>query len=352
MYTTRINTLLSRLPNEADGVLITSPENLRYFSGFTGGEGALVLSGQEKKLLTDSRYVLQAAEEAPDFSVIDTAETKLLDCLCACDFKTLAIEEENLSAHFYKKLTAALPRCTFLGVDETLLLLRAVKNDAELDLTRKAARLADEAFAHVLPLIRPEVSELDIAMELEWHMRKGGADGPSFPIICASGYRSAMPHGVASEKKLASGELFTMDFGCFYHGYASDMTRTVMIGKASEKQRKIYDTVLAAQLAALSAIGPGVSGQDADAAARDLISAAGFGPCFGHSLGHGTGLLIHERPTLSPRSDSVLAPGMIVSVEPGIYVEGIGGVRIEDLVIITEDGIENLTTSPKELLEL
>ncbi len=350
MFKTRVQTLLKSI--EADAVYITSPENMRYYSGFTGGEGALILRPDARLLLTDSRYLLQAAQEAPDFTVVDITKTKPADCLSAYHPAAIGFEEEFVSAKGYQALCAAMPECRFLGVDRTMLMQRAAKDDRELMLTRKAAALADEAFSRVLPLIKPGVSELDLALELEWVMRKGGASAPSFPIICASGKRSAMPHGTATPKKLAAGDFVTMDFGCFYEGYASDMTRTVVLGRASTEQKKIYETVLAAQEAALAMIGAGVVCKDADAAARDVITAAGYGSCFGHALGHGTGLLIHEQPVLSPRSETVLAAGMMVTVEPGIYVENLGGVRIEDLVVITDKGCENLTHSEKALLEL
>ncbi|MBR5237024.1 MAG: aminopeptidase P family protein [Clostridia bacterium] len=350
MFTKRVKALLSSA--KADVIYITSPENLRYFSGFTGVEGALILSPKEQLLLTDSRYLLQAAEEAPDFAIVDVAKTKPIDCLSSYHPKTIAFEESYVSAEAYKKLCEALPDCAWQGIDKEILLQRAVKDEEELACTRKAAKLADEAFSEVLPMIKEGAAEKDIALALEWSMRKGGAEAASFSIICASGVRSALPHGVATDKKLEKGDFVTMDFGCFYKGYASDMTRTVVVGKASDRQKKIYETVLLAQETALSVLRPGLLCKEADAAARDVIASAGYGDCFGHSLGHGTGLLIHEQPTLSPRSEGFLTPGMLVTVEPGIYIENFGGVRIEDLVYITEQGYENLTHTDKRLLEL
>ena len=350
MFIKRICALLAM--TAAETVYITSPENLRYYSGFTGGEGALILKKEERLLFTDSRYLLQAAEEAPDFTIVDVAKSKAVDCLSSYHPQTLAFEETHVSVADYKKLCEALPACAWLGIDKEILLQRAVKEEEELACTRKAAQLADEAFSSVLPLIKEGVTEREIALALEWSMRKGGAEAPSFSIICASGYRSALPHGVATDKKLEKGDFVTMDFGCFYKGYASDMTRTVIVGRATEEQKKVYETVLLAQETALERLKPGLSCKEADAAARDVIKKAGYGDRFTHSLGHGTGLLIHEQPTLSPRSEGVLSPGMLVTVEPGIYIENFGGVRIEDLVYITETGCENLTHSGKKLLEL
>ena len=350
MFIKRIKHILSHI--KADVLYITSPENLRYYSGFTGGEGAIVLSSDRLVLLTDSRYTLQAGEEAKDFEIINVAEEKPLDHLASLGIKTLAFEEGYLSAKAYIALCEALPDCDFVGADSEILKQRSIKDEQEQALTRKASRLACQAFDHVLPLLKPGVRELDIAMELEWFMKKGGASGASFPIICASGPRSAMPHGVASEKKLAKGDFVTLDFGCFVGGYASDMTRTVVLGNPTDEQRHIYNIVLEAQMRAVESIRAGVTGKEADAVARDIIEKAGYGKQFGHSLGHGTGLLIHEQPNLSPRSETVLESGMIVSVEPGIYVDGFGGVRIEDLVIVTEDGCENLVTAEKTLMVL
>ena len=350
MYYRRIQFILSS--QELETIYITSPENLRYYSGFTGGEGALVLSQDSCLLFTDSRYLVQAAQEAPDFVIVDTAKTKPTDYLKEHRVETLGFEGDYVTARAYEELKKELMETRFCSVSRAILGQRSRKDEKEKACLRQAAALADEAFAHILPMLRPGVTEKEIAMALEWYMRKNGASAPSFPIICASGARSAMPHGVATDKKLETGDFVTMDFGCFFEGYASDMTRTVVLGQASGEQKKIYETVLAAQEKALSEICAGKSGQEIDAAARTVIQNAGYGAYFGHALGHGTGLEIHERPVLSPRSEDVLAKDMLVTVEPGIYIENFGGVRIEDLVIVTEDGCENLTRSTKELLEL
>jgi len=209
-----------------------------------------------------------------------------------------------------------------------------------------------EAFQAVLPLIKIGVTELEIAAELEYQMRKRGGEGTSFETIVVSGHKSSMPHGKPSDKKIESGDFVTMDFGCMYQGYCSDMTRTVAVGKISDEQRKIYDTVKHAQEAGLSAIRAGVAGMDADKIARQVIADAGYGAYFGHSLGHGVGLLIHELPNLSPRSETILQPNMVVTCEPGIYIPNLGGVRIEDMVCVRQDGIENFTHLSKELLIL
>ncbi len=350
MYYRRIQFILSS--QELETIYITSPENLRYYSGFTGGEGALVLRQDSCLLFTDSRYLVQAAQEAPDFIIVDTAKTKPTDYLKEQRTEILGFEGDYVTARAYEELKKELMETRFCSVSSAILRQRSRKDEREKQSLRQAAALADEAFSYVLPKLVPGVTEKEIAMELEWYMRKNGASAPSFPIICASGLRSAMPHGVATDKKLEKGDFVTMDFGCFFEGYASDMTRTVVLGQASDEQRKIYETVRKAQEEALSAISAGKSGKDIDALARTVIQNAGYGQYFGHALGHGTGLEIHERPVLSPKSEDILAKDMLVTVEPGIYIENLGGVRIEDLVIVTEDGCENLTTSTKELLEL
>ncbi len=350
MYTKRIETLLHMI--KADMVYISSPENLQYYSGFTGGEAWLVLTEGERLLFTDSRYLVQAAEESPDFMVIDIAKTRAETYLKEHMPAVLGYEEDFMTAKSYDALKGALEKTEWLPLSETILHQRAVKDETELKLTKEAARLADEAFANVLSKICVGMSENDVAMELEWYMRKNGASAPSFPIVCASGYRSAMPHGVASDKQLEKGDFLTMDFGCFVDGYASDMTRTVVLGKASDEQKRVYNTVLSAQQAAVLSVKAGKTGKETDAVAREIIKEAGYGEYFGHALGHGTGLMIHERPVLSPRSEEILVPNMLVTVEPGIYIENFGGVRIEDLVIVTEKGCENLTSATKELLEL
>ena len=230
--------------------------------------------------------------------------------------------------------------------------LRRIKTPEEIGYMRRAEEIGDEAFEALLPLLKPGMTELEAAAELEYQMKKRGAEGFSFDTIMASGIHSSMPHAIPSGKKLEAGDFITMDFGCTYQGYCSDMTRTVVMGKADEKQKEMYGIVLRAQRAALELIRAGLPGSRVDREAREIIEKAGYGDCFGHGLGHSVGLYIHEEPRLSPSDDTILEPGMIETVEPGIYVPGFGGVRIEDMVAVTEDGCENLTRSPKELLEL
>lgn len=346
MYQQRIDRLMEC--TEADAVFISSPQNQYYFSGFTGGEAYLVVSRREQVLFTDSRYTIQAREQAKTFEVRDVG-SGMYDCLRQYD--TVGVEEAHVTQAEFRRFSEKLGRPTS-DVSSTISELRQIKDKTELNCIRTAARIADVGFAHILPFLRPDAREIDIALELEFFMRKQGAEGLSFETICASGVRSAMPHGVASEKELARGELITLDFGCKYKGYCSDMTRTVVLGHADAEQRRIYETVREAQKRALTAIYAGAPCRSVDAAARDYIASCGYGKQFGHSVGHSVGLDIHEAPSCGPRSDATLQENMLMTVEPGIYIDGFGGVRIEDLTIVTKLGCENLTTSPKELLEL
>ncbi len=349
MYPSRINKLFEISKNEA--FFVTSPENLCYFSGFTGGEGALFLTKNERFLFTDSRYTVQAKLEAPDYFIFDVAEKPLMEFLK--DQKdSIGFEDGFCTFSEFLRMKKQVPKVMFVPATEEIQKVRMIKTDAEIALIEKAASIADNAFSYILPRIAVGKSEKEIALDLEFFMRKNGAEGTSFETISASGVRSSMPHGTATDKRLETGDLFTLDFGCKYKGYCSDMTRTVMIGKASAKQKEIYETVLSAQCVALENIRAGAKTKEIDAVARKIIDEAGFKGCFGHGLGHSLGLEVHEKPSLSPKSEDVLKENMLMTVEPGIYIDGFGGVRIEDLVVVTKDGYKNLTHSPKELIEL
>lgn len=334
-----------------DGVLVSKPENRRYFSGFTGSSGHLLITLEEARLITDFRYIEQAAGQAPNFTIVRHGSDLYPTLKTEIDgtgLKKVGFEGDFLTWDAQQRLTGVAPETVSVHLDD----LRMAKDDTEIALIRKAVQLADDAFTHVLPFIKPGVSEADIALELEFHMRKNGAEKLAFDIIVASGKRSALPHGRASAKRIEAGDLVTMDFGAVYQGYHSDITRTVCVGRATARQREVYDLVLAAQLAGVAAVAPGKTGREVDAVARDIISAAGYGDYFGHGLGHGVGLAIHEQPRLAPGSETLLAPGMAVTVEPGIYLPDWGGVRIEDTVVVSAAGAEILTASSKEFIEL
>lgn len=338
-----------------DGVLAYSNENRRYLSGFTGSTGFVVIGRNVAEFITDFRYKEQAAIQCKGFEVVIQSNNlmeKLAEALRRDGIKRLGIEEDFMTVGFCEDLKTAMPGVELVPARSVFARLRVTKDASEIENIRKAAGIADEAFKHMLGYIRAGMREAEVALELEFFMRKKGASALSFDSIVASGVRSSLPHGKASEKVIEDGEFLTLDFGCVYNGYCSDMTRTVFIGKATEKHRKIYDIVLRAQVEALKGIKPGVSGKAVDKIAREIISSEGYGEYFGHGLGHGVGLAVHEDPRLSPLGENILEAGMIVTDEPGIYIPEFGGVRIEDLVLVTENGAETLSKSPKELIEL
>lgn len=338
-----------------DAVIITDPYNMRYYSGFTGGEGCYYVSHSSCALLTDSRYTLWARSECePDevYTVADRGFAKLNEFIDKDGVKKLGLEGSNLSYDDYMTYIDRLNAAEVVSVKDELTGPRMIKTAEEIDNIAKAEAIGDEAFEYILSILKPGMTEKEVAMELEMYMRSNGADALSFEVIAASGLNSARPHATPSDKKLEYGDFLTMDFGCVYKGYCSDMTRTVVIGRADEKQGDIYKLVLEAQMLAINNLRAGITGKCADAYARDVITKAGYGDYFGHGLGHSLGLYIHEEPRLSMREDRILEPGMVVTVEPGIYIEGFGGVRIEDVVVIEDNGVRNLTGSPKELIEL
>lgn len=338
-----------------DGVLAYSAENRRYLSGFTGSTGYVAIGRGGASFITDFRYKEQAAKQCANYDIIiqsnNLSET-LAQVLVKNNIKRLGIEEDFMTVAFYEEIRKAMPGIQLIPASGIFAKLRIRKEPIEVENIRKAAAIADEAFRHMLDYIRPGLREDEAALELEYFMKKKGASGTSFESIVASGVRSSLPHGTATEKTIENGEFLTLDFGCVYNGYCSDMTRTVFIGKATDKHRKIYDIVLRAQLEALKAIKPGVTGRSVDSTAREIIKKEGYGEYFGHGLGHGVGLAIHEEPRLSLLGETILEPGMVVTDEPGIYIPDFGGVRIEDLVLVTENGAEVLSRSPKELIEL
>lgn len=344
---------------EIEAVLLTSPANMRYVAGFTG-EGYVYLSRQKKMVVTDSRYTIAAREQCPDYDVQEWGRegyyAPLLFCLQKEDVDYLGIEDEVLTLSTYQKLRQQMKKADLLSLSlvelgQQISDLRQVKTSAEMEKLRQAEAIGDRAFQKVLDRLEVGMTEKQVAAWLEFYMKEEGAEGFSFDTIAASGLHSAMPHAVPTDKRLENGDFLTMDFGCLYQGYCSDMTRTVVMGRANAKQREVYETVLRAQETALQGIRPGMTGREIDSLAREVITKAGYGKCFGHSLGHSVGLEIHERPNFSPKEETVIWPGMVITVEPGIYIEGFGGVRIEDVVILTENGCENITHSPKNLIE-
>lgn len=337
-----------------DAILVTKVENQRYFSGFSGTSGALVVTREEAVLLTDFRYVEQATRQAPCYTVVEHGRSimeKIGEVIVASGAAEIGFEGDALTYNEFSMLKQQLSiqAIKSVGLDQ----LRAIKDQDEVRKTQRAVEISDKAFAHILSVLRPGVTELMIAAELEHVMRSLGSERPAFETIVASGKRGSLPHGLATGKAIEAGDFVTMDFGAVYEGYHSDITRTVCVGKASEKQRRIYDIVLKAQLRGIASIRPGISGKAVDEVARRSIMDAGYGKYFGHGLGHGVGLVIHELPRLSPSSTcDCLEENMLVTVEPGIYLPDWGGVRIEDTVLIAAQDARILTQSNKQLMEI
>ncbi|NMO96868.1 M24 family metallopeptidase [Paenibacillus lemnae] len=332
-------------------LLVASPVNRRYLTGFTGSAGYVLVTSEHSYLLTDFRYMTQAPQQAAGFNVIEHG-AKVMDTvkelLSSEGITSLGFEQDHVTYAVYSAYSEQLKPVTLVPAGAIVEQLRMIKDSEELKQMQQAADLADETFQFVLSIIESGKSERDIDLQMEMFMRQRGAASSSFETIVASGERSALPHGVASDKLIGINELITFDFGALLNGYCSDLTRTVAVGTPDPKLKEIYDIVLEAQLHTLDQIKPGMTGRQADALARDIITRYGYGEYFGHSTGHGLGMEVHESPRLSKLSDDVLQPGMVVTVEPGIYLPGLGGVRIEDDIVITETGIHILTASSKE----
>ncbi|MFC0216087.1 M24 family metallopeptidase [Paenibacillus chartarius] len=350
----RLRALMSEL--SVDAMLIASDVNRTYMTGFVGTAGFVVVTDRRAVLLTDFRYVTQAGQQAPDYEIVEHAAGKHMDkiheLLREEGVKRLGFEQQHVSYGAYVAYSAALQGVELVPTDRVVEKLRMIKDANELQIMQEAAELADRTFSHILTKLKPGVKELDIALEIEMFIRSNGGTSTSFDTIVASGERSALPHGRASERVLQKDEFVKLDFGAYYKGYCSDITRTVVLGKPTDKHREIYDRVLEAQLSCLNGLKPGMTGREGDALARDIIVKYGFGDNFGHGTGHSLGMEIHESPRLSTGDETVLEPGMTMTVEPGIYLPGFGGVRIEDDVVFTETGIRILTQSTKQFIIL
>ncbi|WP_102274606.1 M24 family metallopeptidase [Cytobacillus massiliigabonensis] len=337
-----------------DGMLITSTYNRRYMTNFTGSAGVVLISGEHAQFITDFRYIEQATAQCEGYEIVKHAGS--IPDEVAVQAKKLGItklgfEQDYLTFSSFKTYEKAV-QSELVPVSGEIEKLRLIKTDAEIKILKVAADIADAAFKHMVEYIRPGLTEMEVSNELEIFMRKAGATSSSFDTIVASGYRGALPHGVASDKVIEKGDMVTLDYGAYYKGYVSDITRTLAVGEPDDKLKEIYDIVLQAQMRGMDGIKPGMSGKEADALTRDYITEKGYGEYFGHSTGHGIGLEVHEGPSLASKSEIILEPGMVVTVEPGIYIPGLGGVRIEDDTLITNDHNETLTHSTKDLIIL
>lgn len=356
---TMIKDLQKRIAASAhfDGALILSPENRFYFTGFPASDGFLLVSANRAVFITDGRYIEAAQNKITSCEVVlmQGAGQQLRDVFTEMDVSKVAVETERISVADFAKYADLLKPIALLpdpALDEIIRQLRAVKSPQEVEKIQAAQRIAEAAFDHILGFIAPGKTEKEIALELDYYMLSHGAQALSFETIAVSGKKSSMPHGVPDQNIVQHGDFITMDFGAVVDGYHSDMTRTVAVGAVSERQKEVYNTVLRAQEAVLAALKPDISCRAADKIARDVITQAGYGDYFTHSTGHGVGVEIHEFPNLSARSESILKIGNVITDEPGIYLPGEFGVRIEDMALITPDGCENLTQCPKELIIL
>ena len=350
----RLTRLRQKLASEGLGaILITDPANRRYLSGFTGSAGTLIISQERAMLATDFRYYEQVEKQAPQFELVkirDKLINLLPDLIKGLGTHQLGFESKNLTVNLHQDLANALPDgVELVATTDIVEELRSVKDNDELSTLRRAIAVSDRAYAHIADLMRPGMTERQVAWELESFMRTHGAEKVAFDIIVAAGPNGAMPHARATDQPIQSGEPVVMDLGAVVDGYCSDLTRTVALGEADRQYREIYEIVLQAQQAALRDIRPGMTGQEADAIAREAIAQAGYGDAFGHGLGHGVGLMVHEKPGVGRLSDKeVLKVGMVFSVEPGIYLPGEFGVRIEDLVVLRQGGPEVLSQAAKD----
>lgn len=334
------------------GLIVSNMENVRWATGFTGSFGLLVVTPTEARFLTDSRYTIQAAEQVQgmpttSFAAPVLSEEFLAKNLAEMGIREIAFESPAVTYATFEKWRKACDGIELIPGTDLIAPLRMVKSADEITKVRAACRLADACFDHFRRLIRPGISEYDLGLEIEFFFRRHGA-GLAFEPIVVSGLNSARPHGRPSEKLLENGDFVTFDFGAKLDGLCSDLTRTVVIGSATDRHREIYDTCLRAQLASLDMMKPGIEAKAVDAKAREVMG--DYARYFGHGLGHGLGTVVHDGGRLAASSTDILRPGQVWTVEPGIYIEGFGGVRIEDDVVMTESGIEILTHSPKELL--
>ncbi|RKZ28473.1 hypothetical protein DRQ26_01000 [bacterium] len=356
----RINQFLQFLGDrKLEAFLLTNRTDVRCLSGFSGSAGVLWISEDRNAFITDFRYKTQAEQEVgekAEIFITDSNKTYIdiiKDEKLAENKFYVGFDAHNTSYDLYRRLSVEFPDINLIPIRSPLEEIRARKDESEIENIRQAAKIAMEALAETLPLLRPGIVEKEFAAELEYRMRKKGSEKSPFDIIVASGWRAALPHGIASDKTIEVGEMITIDYGATYAGYASDITRTFFLGNPDEKFRRIYQTVFDAQQAAIDAAKAGMTGKKIDDIARKIISDAGFGENFGHGLGHGLGLVVHDFPAINQRNEKPVPENAVITIEPGIYIEGWGGVRIEDDIIVGKDGATVITDElPRELRDI
>jgi len=337
--------------NDLDGFLVTSPENVRYLSGFTGSDAALILTKDRKHFLTDSRYTTQAQGETHGYDIVKYVKKAegIAEVVRECHLERLGFESQHMTYALYTDLTAKLHKTHLVPLDEEIRTARIRKDSTEIRYIRKAIAIAEKALLDNLHLIKPGITEKELVQEMQFEMTRLGAESLAFETIVASGHRGALPHGSASKRRFKKGDLIIIDFGARFNGYHSDQTCTLSLGPPTQEQRRVYSIVKEAHDRAILSIRPGVAFQEIDRTARQHIDEQGYGSRFGHGLGHGVGLAVHEEPRISFDSPGVIETGMVFTVEPGIYIPEWGGVRIEDMVLVKREGTEVLTQIDKEL---
>lgn len=351
-------TFMSNFPDGTDAAIITSDENRRYLTDMKSSAGTLIVTRKTAYFIIDFRYIDKAKSIITDFPVIlqeNDIFKQINDIFTKESVNVVAVESDYVTVSQFNRYQEKLPNFKFMNDNKISKLIegqRSIKSVEEVGYIKQAQAITDKTFLHMLDYIKVGMTELQVALELEYTLRKLGATGIAFDSIVVSGVNSSLPHGVPSDKVIENGDFITMDFGASYNGYCSDMTRTVAMGSITDEQKKVYDTVLTAQLMAIDAISLGKKYMDIDKVARDYIYSQGYEGCFGHGLGHSLGLNIHEEPRFSMLCDTFMQEGVIQTVEPGVYLSDKFGVRIEDMVIITKNGAENLTKSEKKLITL
>lgn len=354
---TKIQELMNSLPDDIDAGIITSSENRRYFLDFLSSAGTIFVTRKKAYFIIDFRYIEAAKKTVTGFEIMlqKNLSDQINQLIIENNVKTIALENTYISFGEYLSLKNNIENAEINSnnsFDQIIIDMRKIKSEYEIKRMREAQRLTDETFSYIINNIKAGMTEKEIALDMEFFMRKQGADAVSFSFIVVSGKNSSKPHGVPSDNIVKAGDFITMDFGGIVDGYCSDMTRTVAVGNISDKQRFVYDTVLESQLKSIEYIKPGLVCEDVDKVARDIIYRAGFEGKFGHGLGHSLGIEIHESPRFAIAQKDILQAGMVMTVEPGIYLEDEFGVRIEDMGVVTDSGIDIFTKSSKELIVL